>query len=91
MSPEQIQGGQLSPASDIFSLGVMLYECLSGRLPEPNDKSDLTFPISTDEDPSGNLRSLLEDMLEPTPEERLQKVSDIDRRIRDVLSVMKDN
>ena len=32
-SPEQVSGGQAGVAADIYSLGVLLYEILSGRLP----------------------------------------------------------
>lgn len=37
MSPEHLHGRPLTPASDLFSLSVVLYEALSGRLPFRGD------------------------------------------------------
>src|SRR5262249_14866194 len=33
MAPEQVRGGKLLPAADIYSLGVVMYEMITGVLP----------------------------------------------------------
>lgn len=37
MSPEQAQGDPVGPPSDVFSLGCVLFECLTGQTPYPGE------------------------------------------------------
>lgn len=38
-SPEQARGGNVGPASDIYSVGVMLFEMVTGRVPFDGDSN----------------------------------------------------
>lgn len=37
MAPEQLRGDQLTPSSDLFAVGAVLYVALTGRVPYPGD------------------------------------------------------
>ncbi len=60
MSPEQIEGRQPTPAFDVFALGVVVFEMLTGRKPFPgSDGSGAVQRIQTvAPDPSALVRGL---------------------------------
>ena len=41
MSPEQLMGKEATPRSDVYSVGVLLYHCLTGRPPFSGDVKSL--------------------------------------------------
>lgn len=53
MSPEQLAGKKVDGRSDLFSLGVMLFQLVSGELPFKADSmASLMFKIANDDHPS---------------------------------------
>jgi serine/threonine protein kinase/Tol biopolymer transport system component len=83
MSPEQASGRETDHRSDIFSLGIVLYEMVSGRKPfQGKSQVDLLHAIINDPPrPVGSipprLEEILEKALEKDPKERYQHAGDL--------------
>lgn len=65
MSPEQVRGGKVGPASDVYALGAILYEAVTGRPPHMGESLSVIFRKILEEEPlaprkveSGIARSL---------------------------------
>lgn len=58
IAPEQAQGRLLTPAADVYAIGVILFEMLAGQLPFPGD-DPLAVALAHVQQPPPDLRELL--------------------------------
>ncbi len=92
MSPEQVEGRPLDPRSDLFSLGVIFYELLSGSRPFAGSSSPALMSAILRDTPSSvcdkrpevpeALDRLISRLLEKRPEDRVQTARDVFNELR---------
>lgn len=91
MSPEQARGQNLTERSDLFSLGVIFYEMLTGKSPYPGDAALATLwkrlqekpkpPIEVDATVPKPLNDIVMKALQVEPEKRWACAHDVARQI----------
>ena len=104
MSPEQLIGQHIDGRSDLFSLGVMLFQLLSGQLPFKGDSmAALMFSIANEPHPeiiqfrkglkqvSSEISTIINKVLEKTPQNRYQTGEELARDLRNCLKNIKKN
>lgn len=96
VSPEQTQGKELGPTTDIYSLGVVMYEAATGSVPFDGDDaiSVAMKQVSEQPLPPSQLNSAVDPSLEgiilkcmqKDPADRFQTADELGRVLRDYLS-----
>lgn len=103
LAPELIRGGETSIQSDIYALGVTLYEMTFGVLPvkltghKPDDWTDdhfqntVAYPTPWPEHLPENWKSMLQQMLHKNPTQRYQNYDELvgDLKTVEALSAIK--
>ena len=91
MSPEQVRGEELDPRSDIFSLGVVFFEMLTGKGPFGGDsflvimrkiiETEPEIPEECEAEIPPAVREMLRKSLAKDPDDRYQTAADLARAI----------
>lgn len=82
MSPEQLAGDKLDGRSDVYSLGLVAYNCLTGRLPFAAETAQETMILRLTDDPAPLAQAKPEVPWPPELQEVMDRVLARDARDR---------
>jgi len=96
LSPEQIQNENVDQRADIFAIGIILYEMISGQLPFKGDHEAAVIYSILNEEPeplsryksniSPNLQNIVFKALRKNPDLRYQHIDDLRSDLKNELS-----
>ena len=96
VSPEQTQGKELGPTTDIYSLGIVMYESATGQVPfkgddaisvalkQVNEQPMPPSQLNPNVDPS--LEAIILKCMQKDPAARFQTADELNRALRDYLA-----
>ncbi len=92
LAPEQLDGGELDPRTDLYSLGVVLYELLTGTKPFDGDSLEQILQAVRQGRPQPvhercpqvpvALSAIVQRAMAPLPEDRFEQASDMAQALR---------
>jgi eukaryotic-like serine/threonine-protein kinase len=96
MAPEQVNGGRVDARTDLYSMGILFYELITGSPPFRGDSAYRIAAAQVDRPPppmrvtadragpSAMLHELVTQLLEKRPEARVQTADELIRRLREL-------